>query len=69
MLKRRAITLFARTNNPEMFSNCFDVEEIEKTTESMKNVTPAETTIKEVKPNVVEAKKVVTVNNNDKGYF
>lgn len=59
MLKRRAITLFSRTNNPEMFSNCFDIDEA---IENTKNVTSAET----IKPAV----KIVTINNNDdKGYF
>jgi hypothetical protein len=53
MLKRRVITLFARTNNPELFANCYDDSEIKEN--EIKNITP-----KEEEPQIIEA----TVNNN-----
>lgn len=71
MLKRRAITLFARTNNPELFSNCYDVSELLDIT----NITPKENETITVKAEVVEtkelaAKKIFTATpNNKKGYF
>lgn len=58
MLKRRAITLFARTNNPELFANCYDSSEVEESKE-IKNVSPD----KIEEPQIIEAK---VINNKNR---
>lgn len=65
MLKRRAITLFARTNNPELFANCYDDTEVGESKE-MKNITEPIEVKPEIKPTIIEATVENVENNNNK---
>lgn len=70
MLKRKAIKLFATTNNPEIFGDYSYIEEPEDNKE-MKNITEPIEVKPEIKPTIIEAtvENVENNNNNKKNRF